>query len=186
MPTIRPLPQIDMVLLRRLIVGYHTHEIYRLEKNESDAATSLTLRLMTLDQPFVKEYAAALDGTTVTHYAALARAGHVLGAFADDDCVGLAITEMHAWNASLAVWEFHVDAVHQGQGIGRQLMEAVCNHARALHARIVLCETQATNVPAIRFYRAVGFVLDGIDCSFYTNADVATGEVAVFMKRQLV
>lgn len=186
MLTIRPVSQIDMVLLRRLIAGYRTHEIYRLEKSESDAVTSLALRLVSLDQPFVKDYAALLDAATVEHYDALARSGLALGAFVDEDCVGLAITEMQDWNASLMVWEFHVERSHQGQGIGRHLMEAVCDHARTLHARIVVCETQATNVPAIRFYRALGFALDGIDCSYYTNDDTTTGEIAVFMKRQLV
>jgi len=38
-------------------------------------------------------------------------------------------------------------------------------------------------VPAIRAYRRLGFVLDAVDLSFYSNEDVAQENVAVFMKR---
>jgi hypothetical protein len=38
-------------------------------------------------------------------------------------------------------------------------------------------------VPAIRFYHALGFTLDGVDISFYSNDDLARGEIAVFMKK---
>jgi hypothetical protein len=31
----------------------------------------------------------------------------------------------------------------------------------------------------------MGFELDGVDMSYYTNRDVESGEVAVFMKRKL-
>ncbi len=41
-----------------------------------------------------------------------------------------------------------------------------------------------TLVPAIDFYRAVGFAVEGIDLSYYTNDDL-NNEVAVFMKRRL-
>jgi ribosomal protein S18 acetylase RimI-like enzyme len=46
-------------------------------------------------------------------------------------------------------------------------------------------ETQNTNVPAIRFYRSLGFHLEGIDVSFYSNDDLTSGEVALFLKRRL-
>jgi ribosomal protein S18 acetylase RimI-like enzyme len=44
-------------------------------------------------------------------------------------------------------------------------------------------ETQATNVPAIRFYMALGFAVVGLDLSLYGNDDAARGEVALFMAR---
>ena len=48
-----------------------------------------------------------------------------------------------------------------------------------------MCETQTTNVPAIDFYRSVGFEVGGIDLSYYSNDDVQAGEVALFLKRKL-
>ena len=50
--------------------------------------------------------------------------------------------------------------------------------------RLVL-ETQTTNAPAIRFYRALGFTLDSVDISLYGDDDLARGEVAVFMKKKV-
>jgi hypothetical protein len=35
----------------------------------------------------------------------------------------------------------------------------------------------------MRFYRSMGFTLDGIDLSLYSNDDYPDGEVAIFMKR---
>ena len=51
---------------------------------------------------------------------------------------------------------------------------------------VMVCETQSTNVPAIEFYRKVGFEVEGIDLSYYSNDDAPDGEVANFMKRKLV
>jgi ribosomal protein S18 acetylase RimI-like enzyme len=48
-----------------------------------------------------------------------------------------------------------------------------------------LVETQNTNLPAIRFYRAVGFEIEAVDLSYYTNHDTLDGEVAIFMKRKV-
>jgi ribosomal protein S18 acetylase RimI-like enzyme len=64
-------------------------------------------------------------------------------------------------------------------------METLADHARSQHLRLLACETQSTIVPAIRFYRALGFVLDGLDLSLYTNQDYPDGEIAIFMKRCL-
>jgi ribosomal protein S18 acetylase RimI-like enzyme len=65
-------------------------------------------------------------------------------------------------------------------------MEALVGAARTADVRIIVCETQSANVPAIRFYRRMGFELDGVDMSYYSNTDVERGEVAVFMKRKLL
>jgi len=51
--------------------------------------------------------------------------------------------------------------------------------------RVIVCETQSDNVPAIRIYRRLGFELEAIDLSFYSNEDVLQESIAVFMKRKL-
>jgi ribosomal protein S18 acetylase RimI-like enzyme len=97
--------------------------------------------------------------------------------------MGIALTEPREWNRSLWVQELHVTEGHRGCGLGRRLLERAVEHARTLRMRCVVCETQSSNVPAIRFYRALGFALEGVDLSYYTNEDRMRGEVAVFMKR---
>jgi streptothricin acetyltransferase len=58
--------------------------------------------------------------------------------------------------------------------------------SRETGLRAIVCETQNTNVPAIDFYRHIGFTLEGIDLSFYTNDDYLNGEVAIFMKKLIL
>jgi ribosomal protein S18 acetylase RimI-like enzyme len=184
MLTIERLTQIDQSALQRLITGYETDEVYRVTRSETDALTAFELRLTALPRRFVKRYR-HLDSDTVQRYAAIVQAGCSFAAYVEGQCVALAIGEMQSWNASLIIWEFHVAPSHQGQGVGRRLMETVADHARSRRLRLLVCETQSTNVPAIRFYRALGFVLDGIDLSLYTNQDYPDGEIAIFMKRYL-
>jgi ribosomal protein S18 acetylase RimI-like enzyme len=62
-------------------------------------------------------------------------------------------------------------------------MEALAEKL-VLRTCVMVCETN-TNVPAISFYRQVGFSMDGVDLSYYTNRDLTDGEVAIFMKRKL-
>lgn len=184
MLTIQPLAHIDQQVLQRLIIGYETDEVYRVTKSENDTVTSFEVSLTSLPRRFVKRYG-PLDSTTAQRYIAIAQAGHSFAAYDEGQCVALAVNEVQSWNASLTIWEFHVAPSHQGRGIGRRLMETVADLARSQHLRLLMCETQSTNVPAIRFYRALGFVLDGIDLSLYTNQDYPDGEIAIYMKRYL-
>lgn len=180
---IQPITQLDGGLLRRLITGYTTDAVYRASRTETDALTVFELRLTPLAQPYTKEYGALLDDEAQRRYAALAAAGHAFGAFDGSACVGIAVTEPQPWNGSLNVWEFHITPASRGQGIGRRLMNAVLARARELALRTVVCETQTTNVPAIRFYRALGFTLDGLDLSLYANDAYPNGEMAVWLKQ---
>jgi ribosomal protein S18 acetylase RimI-like enzyme len=99
--------------------------------------------------------------------------------------VGIALAEPRHWNKSLWVWELHVVESHRRRGVGRQLVDALANKAREAGLRTLVCETQNTNVPAMRFYHSVGFRIEGIDISYYTNEDFPDGEIAVFMKKRL-
>ncbi len=181
---IRPLEYLTAELVSRLIVGYTTSARYAASKAETPEYTRFELRLVPLAQPLSKRYP-ALTAETLDQYRAIARQGHSFGVFVEDTCIGLALNEAHHWNASLWVQEFHIAAAYQGQGIGRQLMDWVIQHAQEQGLRCVVCETQTTNVPAIGFYRALGFALDGIDLSYYTNQDLEQQEIAIFLKKKL-
>lgn len=183
MLSIQPLTQIEPSVLEQLVFGYETDEIYRVVKSETDALTTFELRLIALTQPYIKRWGKDLD--TTQHWLALIQQGSSFAAFDDGECVAIAINETQNWNFSLSVQEFHVAPTHRGQGVGRLLMEAVADYARSQGLRVLVCETQSTNVPAIRFYRALGFVLDGLDLSLYSNQDYPDGEIAIYMKRYL-
>jgi ribosomal protein S18 acetylase RimI-like enzyme len=118
-------------------------------------------------------------------YARVVEAGFSFGAFAGDQLVGVALAEPQLWNRSVWVWEFHVAESQRRQDIGRRLLDALAAKSSASSLRTLVCETQTTNVPAIQVYRKLGFRLEGIDISYYSNHDYPDGEVAVFLKRRL-
>lgn len=180
---LRTLTQISAEDLRSLGAGYTSLERYRVSKVESDARTVFTVQLEALQRPFKKvwpENASELD-----RYRGYLEAGLSVGAYLDEGLVGLAIVEHQAWNNTLWIWELRVSERHRRQGIGRRLIERVTDSAVAMGCRAVGLECQATNVPAIRFYRSVGFELDGLDLSLYSNSDAEQGEVCFYMKRKL-
>lgn len=82
-----------------------------------------------------------------------------------------------SWSGRLRVWELLVDPACRGRGLGRALMARARVIAEERGARMIVLETQTCNVPAIRFYRALGFQWLGCDLAHYTDQDVARGEV---------
>ncbi len=184
MVEIRPLTSFGDEDLQRLIVGYDSPARYAVSKSESAERTVITLQLVPFECPYVRRWEPP-DAELRARYRGLLAEGLSLGAYEGDRLVGLALAERHEWNKTLWVWEFSVAPQHQRQGIGRRMMEALAEKARAAGLRTLLCETQNTNLPAIRFYRALGFTLEGVDLSYYSNEDVQAGEVALFMKRKL-
>lgn len=180
---IRPLEQFDAGRFHAIGGGYTSPARYTASKVETAERTTITLELVPFDQPYQKTW--GQDEETEGLYAGFAHQGFSLGAYDGNCLIGLALTEMRRWNRTLWIWEFHVDPAYRRQGIGRRLMERLAADARGWDVRALALETQSTNVPAIAFYRRVGFEIDGIDLSFYTNHDADGGEVAIFMKQKL-
>lgn len=169
--------------LHRLNAGYTSQAHYIVSKSESAARTQISLELAALQAPYVKTWETPEED--LARYREVVKQGLSLAARDGEQVVAIAIAEKVAWNRSLWVWEFHVAGECQRRGIGRGLMGALAKRAKAAGLRTVVCETQNTNAPAIAFYRAVGFEIEGIDLSYYTNQDVQAGEVAIFMKRKI-
>ena len=184
MTDIRLLTKLDPADLLRLTTGYISDAKYQISRTESEKLFVLTLELVPLPQPYRKRYD-HLDQETLEDYGLLPALGFSFGAYDDEHCVGIALAEPHHWNGSLWVRELHVAASRQRRGIGRQLVDALVEKGHSAGLRTLVCETQNTNVPAIRFYRNVGFHIDGVDLSYYANDDFPDGEIAVFMKKSI-
>jgi ribosomal protein S18 acetylase RimI-like enzyme len=178
---IRPLTELNSTRLRELASGYVSPAVYRVSKNETDSQTVISMNLEELNIVYEKHWQA--DEENEARYSRMLRQGLSLGLYDDERLVGIAIAEKQAWNRTLWIWEFHIDPEYQQRGMGRQLMEALAEIGKRAGCRVMVCETQNTNVPAIRFYRKVGFEVGAIDFSYYTNRDITDFEVAVFMKR---
>jgi ribosomal protein S18 acetylase RimI-like enzyme len=178
---IRLLTSLHTSRFHELSAGYVSSAVYHVSKSESDLQTTISLHLQQLDTPYNKHWRP--DNETDTRYRRVIDHGLSLGAYDEDILVGVAIAEKQAWNRTLWVWEFHIAADYRGRGLGRQLMDCLAEVGKRSGCRVMVCETQNTNVPAIRFYRNVGFEVGSVDLSYYTNKDVTDFEVAVFMKR---
>ena len=184
MTEIKPLTSLDIPHFREIaLAGYTSHEKYVVTKSEQDAQTTLSLTLQKLDTPYVRKW--QVDEYSETSYQSLLAKGLSLGLYEDGEMIGLAIAEKRSWNKTLWIWEFHIAPEHRGKGHGRRLMDALAELGKQNDCRVMVCETQNTNVPAIRFYRKAGFEVGSIDLSYYTNRDVEDFEVAIFMKRKI-
>jgi ribosomal protein S18 acetylase RimI-like enzyme len=182
---IRPLESLSADQVQEIGGGYTSPARYTVRKDESLERTVITFELTPLESPYVKRWPRS-DEEEQARYQQFLSEGYSLGVYEGDRLVGFALSEPRHWNRTLWVWEFHVADTHRRKGIGRQLMEAVIEKARQTGFRVVGLETQSTNFPAISFYRAMGFEIEAVDLSLYTNSDAIDGEVAIFMKRKLV
>jgi ribosomal protein S18 acetylase RimI-like enzyme len=123
------------------------------------------------------------DHSSLAHYNEVIRQGYSYGAFAEKKLVGFILAERQIWNSTLVIREFGVTPKMRRHGIGKELLEKAIDQARQLGLRGILCETQSTNVPAIRLYQKLGFSIQGLDLALYSNEDAETGEVAVFLRK---
>ena len=167
----------------RLANSFVSNEVYSAERVVTETEFGITLRRRELAEPYEKRW--PVSEQLLADYYRVLEQGLSFGAYDDGNLVGLAIAEREDWNGSLMVREFRVVDSHRRRGIGRRLIDRIASHARRQGFRTVVCETQNTNVPAIDFYRSIGFAFEGVDLSCYTNDDALVGEVAVFMKIKL-
>ena len=182
MIAICPLKKLDAAELNGLTTPFLCSEIYRVHYEDALDRASFRLELETTPEPHWRHYN-HIDDAWVGEY--LAKADYAFGAYDGDMLVGTLIAETHAWNKSLWVSEFHVCESHRGKGIGRMLMDYAAEKARLAGLRTIVCETQNRNAAAIKAYRKLGFRLEGVDISYYTNEDYPDRDVAVFMKKRL-
>jgi ribosomal protein S18 acetylase RimI-like enzyme len=180
---LRQLRVFNVAEIQPLIVGYESAGEYVVMHVDTPEFMGIELRLAPLARPFVKRWE-QIDAQTSGDLARAVETGYSWGAYAAEELVGVALASPQEWNQTLWVWEFHISAGWQRQGLGQRLMAAVVEQARRAGFRAVVCETQNTNVPAITFYRSQGFVFDGARLTLYAGSE-GDGEVAIFMKRHL-
>lgn len=179
---IRPMKNIRAAELNRLTGTFTCAETYQVHWDDNEQATSFSLKRVPLAHPFESRYD-HIDEAWVETY--LRPADFAFGAHDGEMLVGALIAETREWNKSLWVHEFHVAPTYRRQGIGRMLMERAAAEAKIGGLRVIVCETQNRNANAIQAYRALGFRLEGIDISYYTNEDYPDRGIAVFMKLRL-
>ncbi|EKF44246.1 GNAT family N-acetyltransferase [Nitratireductor indicus] len=77
-----------------------------------------------------------------------------------------------------------VSRAERGQGLGRQLMDAVLRRLHADRAAALFLEVDETNAPAVALYRRLGFLQVGGRADYYRDA-TGTRTGALVMRRDL-
>ncbi len=180
---IRILDRLTHADLVRLLRGYASRERYVVTVTESRKRIGFRLVRIRARRAFVKRFPRPAQETA--RFGEVVGLGWSLGAFVQGRLVGLVLAEPRAWNRSVWIWEVGVAASHRRRGIATRLVAELARRASGAGLRTLVCETQTTNAPAIDFYRATGFRVEGIDVSYYSNEDLERGEVAIFMKLRL-
>ncbi|MGD8398791.1 MAG: GNAT family N-acetyltransferase [Anaerolineae bacterium] len=155
----------------------------------------IALREEPVEPPYVKDYDAAPGGLPTTwqrewdlsnwgFYLARDAAGAVVGAAAV--AFETPAVNMLEGRPDLAVlWDIRVDPGHRGRGIGARLFAAAARWARARGCTQLKVETQNVNVPACRFYTAMGCHLGAIHRYGYAGRPHVAGETMLLWYRDL-
>jgi [ribosomal protein S18]-alanine N-acetyltransferase len=134
------------------------------------------------DVPRVRELA-ALSGSGFDPEAELLRSWAnlwVARVGSTPDPVGFALV----WRAAdeRHLLDLAVDPAWRRQGVGRRILEAVIDDARASGGRMVLLEARASNAAALALYRSAGFFVTDVRRAYYSD----NGEDAVVMRLELL
>jgi ribosomal protein S18 acetylase RimI-like enzyme len=176
MVTLRParLPD-DRASILAIDRSFTSDRVYHVRRTPD----SFALEAVAVDSPIRKEMPLAeyLGDEQMWEEAIVAEDGGTI--------IGFAAYAHHAWNHRAELWHLYVDAARRGEGIGRQLVEAVVTAAQAAGMRAVWLETSNLAYPAIQFYRRLGFALCGLDISLYGPTGAGAGETALYFALDL-
>ena len=141
-----------------------------------------------LSQPFDKGAAYDFDAGEQANVRRRLRRGDGLHLVVEQGgrLVGMLDATPQEWSGTVWVWNLMLDRDVRRQGIGRALFRRAEDWGRRLGYRALMFETQTHNVPACKFYAAMGCTLEGIRTMYYRNDDIARNEVAIFWAYPLI
>lgn len=163
--------------------SFTTNQVLRLRRKERRGEIEWTLSEERLSQPYSKRYDRGSVDDWLEAYAEARDFDRFrfVAAQVSDRVLGILTWEAVNWNDTLTLVDIRVRAEGRGRGIGTALVDALKSEARRQTVRGVGLETQINNEPAVRFYQAQGFVIAGFNDHLYSNRDLQTQDVALFM-----
>ena len=170
-------------LLRFPLDGYESDTSFKVARSETAERTAIELELYDREEPFIKKWEPFAEDRE--RFESIIAEGNSHFLLEDGEPVGLFLLEKYEWNNCLNIELIEVVKERRGLGYGRVMLDRICEIALAMGVRAIRLEAQATNGAAIAFYLKHGYAVEGVDLSLYSNADLETQEVAVFMKRKL-
>ncbi len=185
---IRPMTESDVPRLPEIHPRFVSPTVLAVEKIGSGIEAGWRLVERPLSRPYDKGHGYDFDINEQAYILRRLRQRTGLHLIAEQEgrLVGILDAIPEEWNHTVWVWNIMLDESIRGQGVGRDLFQRTADWARQLGYRALVFETQTNNVPACKFYVAMGCELGGIRNSYYTNEDIERGEVAVFWVYKLV
>jgi ribosomal protein S18 acetylase RimI-like enzyme len=98
--------------------------------------------------------------------------------------VAFCATRFEGWHRRQVLLGLYVDAGWRRRGLGRRLLDGVWSCGVENGANHVWLETSNANVSAVSAYERMGFVVCGLDVSFYRGTP-DEGEVGLFMSQDI-
>ena len=164
---------------KSFLFRYTSNAHYQLSIEETDQEVNFHLKRFPLPKEIEKSFESSLFSDWLIN-------PKVYGAFKGEELLAFVEVSDEDWNNRLRIANLWVAEGHRYQGIGKLLMAKVLELAKADGKRAIVLETQSCNDPAIRFYRACGFSLIGLDSIHYQNDDIQRGEVRLEFGLKLV
>jgi GNAT superfamily N-acetyltransferase len=181
---IRPMTGRDIPKLADIRPGFQTDTILRVRKHSSGLHVGWELYEVKLEMPFDKGHGYDFDETERANIRERLAKDNTLMEVAieplSNRIVGVLDVERHDWNETAWVWNLMLDYDARRRGLGKRLLDRTIRWTREQGLRAIILETQTNNVPACKFYAAVGFQLVGINEAYYSNHDLQNDEVALF------
>lgn len=167
--------EIDVNQLSDFDASFSTEHIYTAFVSE----ISVEIKQEKLAVPLSKSYSFEFIKKDI------AQADFAVVAEIEKSIVGFATVIYREWNNQAVLTGLFVLPEAKGKGIGRALVEAAIDYAKAKSARCLFVETQNINFPAIRFYRKMKFEFCGFDTALYNPADISSNEIAFYFCKNL-
>ena len=184
---IRELTLADLPTLSQINATFTSNTTLRVERKERGVNLTWKLQETRLEKPFDRGNGYDLGAQDLSDIRRWLEKGQGLHLLVLDGYrpVALLNVEPQNWNRTAFIWNILVDKEYRQQGLGKALIERAIAWARENKFRALCLETQTNNMPAIGFYRHLGFRLTGIREDFYSNRDIERGEVAIFFSYRL-
>ncbi len=102
-----------------------------------------------------------------------------LVALMDETIIGFAV----AWDipGEIQLQNIAVDKDYRREGCGTKLIESIYRLLEHKHPERILLELRISNIPALKFYRSLGFKKTGIRKNYYGD-----GDDALLMEKEII
>ena len=163
----------DGAAIRSLDTSFTTDRVYSLR--QADLSFSLVEEMRT--PAVTKRYEVAITEESIA--ASLA----TIAAHEGDVLHGFASVKKEPWNRRAIITDFYLDPRSRRLGFGRNMMKETFARVVEASVRVLWVETQNVNLPAVNFYRSMGFDICGFDSRLYDEP--LDAEVALYLSKSL-